>query len=100
MRLTNKTLIGVNQIHINRREWIAGFLGLGLGYIFSQADDFMSDLLRSYKPVIKEGLIQEILRNSIIKEKLNEGLLDNVYKNSDIQYTLHQLLIWKAIRPQ
>lgn len=28
------------------------------------------------------------------------SLLENVFTNKDVQYSLHELLDWKAIRPQ
>lgn len=45
-------------------------------------------------------MIEQILHNQGIKDKLCETLLQNVYTNPDIQYTLHQLLLVKAIHPQ
>jgi hypothetical protein len=41
-----------------------------------------------------------VLRSEEIKDTLNKNLLENVYKNKDIQYSLHEVLDWKAIRPQ
>lgn len=39
MRLTNKTLIGVNRNRINRAAIFSGGMGLLLGYLCSEADD-------------------------------------------------------------
>lgn len=100
LRLTNKTLIGLNRLHINRWEWAAGLMGMAVGWACAVTDDFVVEVRSEHEGVIKAALVQHILRSQPIKDKLNEALLHNVYTNPDLQYTLHQLLTANAIRPQ
>lgn len=54
----------------------------------------------TYRPLVKEAVIHGVLHNPDIKKSLMNSLLENVFTNKDVQYSLHELLDWKAIRPQ
>jgi hypothetical protein len=100
MRLCNKTMIGLNRIHISRGKLFAGFVGMALGYCCSEGEEAFVEFHRNYRPAIKSTLIQQVLRREEVKKALNATLLQNVYTNPEIQYSLHEVLDWKAIRPQ
>lgn len=81
MRLTNKTFIGFSRIKVNRTAMFAGLCGLLTGYLCSEIDDNLTLLIENYRPVVRDLLIKEVLRNPEIKAKLNQTLLENVYTN-------------------
>lgn len=53
MRLTNKALLGMRRVRINRSSIFVCSFGLLLGYGCSELDDSMALILGSYRPVIK-----------------------------------------------
>jgi hypothetical protein len=75
MRLCNKTMIGVNRIHISRGKVFAGLAGIGLGLLYSECDDALLSFFSSYQPALKEAIIKNVLQSSEVKEALNRTLL-------------------------
>ncbi len=90
----------MNKIHFNRTAIFSGVLGLLCGWLYSELDTNMQLFLAHHRTVVKKALIEQVLRNQAIKDKLNEALLTNVYTNADVQYKLHEILMRKAIIPQ
>ena len=71
LRLTNKTLIGFQRININWFAVLSGMFGLGFGYLAVQVDDGLTGFLGSYKQVVKDGLVSEVLRSEEVKSNLS-----------------------------
>jgi hypothetical protein len=63
MRLTNKTLIGLQRIQVNKSTAFYCALGLGLGYLTSELEDHFVDFSHNYRKVVKNIIVQEVLRN-------------------------------------
>jgi hypothetical protein len=50
--------------------------------------------------VAKKLVINYVLDNEAIKQKLKEALNINVFQNEDIQLNLHYLLMYKVLEPK
>lgn len=58
MRLTNKTLIGINQIKVNKAAIFSGVFGLLVGHLCSQIDESLTNIIHSYRSKIRDLLIK------------------------------------------
>ncbi len=63
MRLTNKTLIGMARIKLNKGAIFSGVLGMLTGYACYETDDAIIVILKNYRPTIRDLLIKEVLQN-------------------------------------
>jgi hypothetical protein len=75
LRLCNKTMLGMNHIHISRGKVFAGFAGMLLGLAVSECEDAVVAFRHSYRPAIKSALILHVLRSQETKDSLNRSLL-------------------------
>lgn len=63
MRLANKTMIGINKIHISRGNLFASISGMLAGYLWSEMEDVLLNVKRNYESETKKAIITQVLQN-------------------------------------
>ena len=53
LRLTNKTMIGINNTKVNKLAICMSLAGLGLGYVLAEIDDGITYFKQNYRKVIR-----------------------------------------------